>query len=94
MPCPYRYRLQSIAEGRRKKEEGRRKKEEAVIAAMVSAIKNVLTVLAVAIYSNPCRSRKFFTPPQPSPNSRGGSKKFTNGLGLLYVILLLIIAIK
>ena len=37
-----------IAEGRRKKEEGRRKKEEAVIA-MVSAIKNVLTVLAVAI---------------------------------------------
>jgi len=29
--------------------EGRRKKEEAVIA-MVSAIKNVLTVLAVAIY--------------------------------------------
>ncbi|MEG4207589.1 sugar ABC transporter ATP-binding protein, partial [Microcoleus sp. Pol7_A1] len=35
-------------EGRRKKEEGRRKKEEAVIA-MVSAIKNVLTVLAVAI---------------------------------------------
>ena len=35
-------------EGRRKKEEGRRKKEEAVIA-MVSAIKNVLTVSAVAI---------------------------------------------
>jgi hypothetical protein len=34
---------------RRKKEEGRRKKEEAVIA-MVSAIKNVLTVLAVAIF--------------------------------------------
>ncbi|MEG4291047.1 hypothetical protein Q5692_20700 [Microcoleus sp. C2C3] len=34
-------------EGRRKKEEGRRKKEEGVIA-MVSAIKNVLTVLAVA----------------------------------------------
>ena len=32
----------------RKKEEGRRKKEKAVIA-MVSAIKNVLTVLAVAI---------------------------------------------
>ena len=32
---------------RRKKEEGRRKKEEAVIA--VSAIKNILTVLAVAI---------------------------------------------
>jgi hypothetical protein len=30
------------------------------------------------IYSNPCRSRKFFTPPQPSPKSRGGSKKFTN----------------
>jgi hypothetical protein len=37
----------------------------------------------VASYSNPCRSRKFFTPPQPSPNSRGGSKKFTNDLGLL-----------
>jgi hypothetical protein len=35
-------------------------------------------------YSNPCRSRKFFTPPQPSPNSRFGSKKFTNDLGLLY----------
>jgi hypothetical protein len=35
-------------EGRRKKEEGRRKKKEAVIA-MVSAIKNVLTVCAVAI---------------------------------------------
>ena len=31
-----------------KKEEGRRKKEKAVIAR-VSAIKNVLTVLAVAI---------------------------------------------
>jgi hypothetical protein len=30
------------------------------------------------IYSNSCRSRKFFTPPQPSPNSRSGSKKFTN----------------
>jgi hypothetical protein len=71
-------------------EVGRRKKEEAIIA-MVSAIKNVLTVLAVAItlifyflrtyatdtYSNPCRSRKFFTPPQPSPNPRFGSKKFT-----------------
>jgi len=37
--------------GRRKKEEGRRKKEEAVIA-MVSGIKNVLTVLAVAIDKN------------------------------------------
>jgi len=30
-------------------------------------------------------SRKFFTPPQPSPNPRGGSKKFTNDLGLLYL---------
>ena len=30
-------------------------------------------------------SRKFFTPPQPSPNSRGGSKKFTNDLGSLYI---------
>jgi hypothetical protein len=39
----------AIEEGRRKKEEGRRKKEEAVIA-MVLAVKNVLTVLAVAIY--------------------------------------------
>ncbi len=29
-------------------------------------------------------SRKFFTPPQPSPNPRGGSKRFTNDLGLLY----------
>ena len=35
-------------------------------------------------YSNPCRSRKFFTPPQPSPRHRGGSKTFTNDLGLLY----------
>jgi hypothetical protein len=50
--------LSFIAEGRRKKEEGRspmevgrRKKEEAVIA-MVSAIKNVLTVLAVGIHGN------------------------------------------
>jgi hypothetical protein len=34
-------------------EVGRRKKEEAVIA-MVSAIKNVLTVLAVAIYEIRC----------------------------------------
>jgi len=37
---------------RRKKEEGRRKKEEAVIA-MVLAVKNVLTVLAVAITATP-----------------------------------------
>jgi hypothetical protein len=35
-------------------------------------------------YSNPCKSRKFFTPSQPSPRHRGGSKKFTNDLGLLY----------
>jgi hypothetical protein len=34
-------------------------------------------------YSNPCRSRKFFTAPQPSPRVRGGSKKFTNDLGSL-----------
>ena len=40
--------MQSVFYSRRKKEEGRRKKEEALIA-MVSAIKNVLTVLAVAI---------------------------------------------
>src|SRR6476620_2591899 len=36
-------------------------------------------------YSNSCRSRKFFTPPQPSPNPRSGTKKFTNDLGLLYI---------
>jgi hypothetical protein len=30
-------------------------------------------------------SGKFFTPPQPSPNPRGGNKKFTNDLGLLYL---------
>ncbi|MEG4205680.1 hypothetical protein QUA20_17320 [Microcoleus sp. Pol7_A1] len=36
---------------RRKKEEGRRKKEEA-IKSIVSAINNVLTVLAVAIKSS------------------------------------------
>jgi len=35
-------------------------------------------------YSNSCRSRKFFTPPQPSPRVRGGSKKFTNDFGSLY----------
>jgi hypothetical protein len=29
-------------------------------------------------YSNPRISRKFITPPQPSPRVRGGSKKFTN----------------
>jgi hypothetical protein len=29
-------------------------------------------------------SRKFFTPPQPSPNPRFGSKRSTNDLGLLY----------
>ena len=28
-------------------------------------------------------SRKFFTPPQPSPNPRGGSKKFTNDIAIL-----------
>jgi hypothetical protein len=42
-PLPYTYSRRKKEEGRRKKEEGRRKKEEAVIA-MVSAIKNVLTV--------------------------------------------------
>jgi len=42
--CPSLYSIYS----RRKKEEGRRKKEEEVIAK-VSAIKNVLTVLAVSI---------------------------------------------
>ena len=51
-----------------------------------SQIKRVRLVKgADGVYSNPCRSRKFFTPPQPSPNSRSGSKKFTNDLGLLYV---------
>jgi len=29
-------------------------------------------------YSNPSRSRNFFTLPQPSPNPQGESKKFTN----------------
>ena len=43
------YSRRKKEEGRRKKEEGRRKKEEGVIA-MVSAIKNVLTVLAVALF--------------------------------------------
>src|SRR5919202_278039 len=38
----------------------------------------------LVIYSNPCRSCKFFTPPQPSPRVRGGSKKSTNDLGWLY----------
>ena len=51
-----------------------------------SQIKRVRLVKgADGVYSNPCRSRKFFTLPQPSPNSRSGSKKFTNDLGLLYV---------
>ena len=36
-------------------------------------------------------SRKFFTPPHPFPNSRGGSKKFTNDLASLYHIKPLII---
>ena len=31
-------------------------------------------------------SRNFLTPPQPSPMPWGGSKKFTNDLGLLYYI--------
>ena len=31
-------------------------------------------------------SRKFFTLPQPSPMPWGGSKKFTNDLGLLYIV--------
>ncbi|MEG4288454.1 hypothetical protein Q5692_04100 [Microcoleus sp. C2C3] len=44
--------LSFIAEGRSPMEVGRRKKEEVVIA-MVSAIKNVLTVLAVAIEVKP-----------------------------------------
>src|SRR4028118_75529 len=42
---------------RRKKEEGRRKKEEA-IKSIVSAINNVLTVLAVAIFDFPFIPRK------------------------------------
>ena len=42
--------------------------------------------ISKGLYSNPCRSRKFFTPPQPSPNPRSGSKKFTNDLGLLYTL--------
>ncbi|MEG4631584.1 hypothetical protein QUB56_18625 [Microcoleus sp. AR_TQ3_B6] len=39
---------------------------------------------SIGIYSNPCRSCKFFTPPQPSPRVRSGSKKFTNDLGWIY----------
>jgi hypothetical protein len=35
-------------------------------------------------YSNPCRSRKSFYPTPTLPLVRGGSKKFTNDLGLLY----------
>ena len=42
--------------GRSPMEVGRRKKEEAVIA-MVSAIKNVLTVLAVAICTQLCKGK-------------------------------------
>jgi len=47
--------LNNIAEGRRKKEEGRRKKEEgrSNIRAHICAIKNVLTVGAVAIPKKP-----------------------------------------
>ncbi|AFZ10036.1 hypothetical protein Osc7112_5828 [Oscillatoria nigro-viridis PCC 7112] len=60
------------------KSDGSRKKKEA-IQSIVSAINNLLTVLAVAIiYSNRCRSRKFFSPPQPSPSKLGVRKKFTN----------------
>jgi hypothetical protein len=56
--CPSLYSIYS----RRKKEEGRRKKEEEVIAK-VSAIKNVLTVLAVAYSRQPetgFDGRKYF----------------------------------
>ena len=34
--------------------------------------------------SNPCNSHKSFTPPQPSPRVRGGSKKFINDLRFVY----------
>jgi hypothetical protein len=37
------------------------------------------------IYSNPCRSRKVFYPTPTLPLLKGGSKKITNDLGLLYV---------
>jgi hypothetical protein len=65
------HRLPSYS--RRKKEEGRRKKEEAVIA-MVSAIKNVLTVLAVAISIRPLAKVKN-SPPSVPPRLRGEARK-------------------
>jgi len=36
------------------------------------------------IYSNPCRSRKFFTPPQPSPYQGEGVRNSQMMRGLLY----------
>ncbi len=50
----------------------------------VGAFLEEVSFIRNSIYSNSCRSRKFFTPPQPSPRVRGGSNKFTNDLGLLY----------
>jgi hypothetical protein len=57
-------------------EVGRRKKEEALIA-MVSAIKNVLTVLAVAIYSNPKSFVNFLPPSKRVPGGLRWAEKFT-----------------
>jgi hypothetical protein len=62
--------LTLIAEGRRKKEEGRRKKEEGrrkkeeVIMARVSALNNVLTVLAVAISTIDCKVHRYYDNPK------------------------------
>ncbi|MFB8793854.1 MAG: hypothetical protein U7126_06405 [Microcoleus sp.] len=39
----------------------------------------------IPFYSNPCRSRKSFYPTPTLPLVRGGSKTFTNDLGLLYL---------
>jgi hypothetical protein len=68
----------SKEEGRGKREEGRGKKEEGKGKKEKGRRNEGSTQKLGGRYSNPCRSRKFFTPPQPSPNPRGGSKKFTN----------------
>jgi hypothetical protein len=63
-------------------EVGRRKKEEALIA-MASAIKNVLTVLAVAIYSNPKSFVNFLPPSKRVPGGLGWGKNLRLLQGLL-----------
>gem|GEM_PF-3418607 len=37
--------------------------------AFLKSLAPIVTKPIITTYSNPCRSRKFFTPPQPSPNS-------------------------